>query len=86
MVSNAISSSCFWLSHNARAAIGAATGYKKTELHLLDLAKFASVVDFAEKFKNEPLDILIANAGVAMGAYETTPDGWETTLVTLSEC
>ena len=55
------------------------TGYAKTELHLLDLASFASVIEFAEKFKNESLDILVANAGMSTRKYETTSDGWEHT-------
>ena len=61
------------------AAIAKATDYKKTELAIVDLASFASVAQFAEKFKSEPLDILIANAAIAVPKYETTSDGWEST-------
>ncbi|KAH7910002.1 hypothetical protein BJ138DRAFT_160175 [Hygrophoropsis aurantiaca] len=59
------------------------TGYERVELRLVDLASFASVTAFAEKFSGEQdtrLDILVMNAGVVMGEYGTTEDGWETTL------
>ena len=64
-------------------AIAKETGYKTTELHLLDLSSFTSVVEFAEKFKHDPLDIVIENAGVATPNYETTSDGWELTYAIL---
>lgn len=61
------------------SAIEQATGYHGCELAVIDQADFSSIVRFAENFKNEPLDILVANAGLATPEYETTKDGWETT-------
>ncbi|KAJ7483178.1 hypothetical protein FB451DRAFT_1338105 [Mycena latifolia] len=64
------------------AAIETETGYSKAELWIIDLADFASVKHFADKFEQDGgrLDILVENAGVATWAYETTKDGWETSL------
>ena len=62
------------------------TGYEGCELGLLDLGDLSSVVQYAEKYKNEPLDILIANAGIAMFKYETTKDGWESKSVLVLNC
>ncbi|KAJ3525458.1 hypothetical protein NM688_g8400 [Phlebia brevispora] len=56
------------------------TGYRGIELAILDSGDFNSIVKFAENFKDEPLDILIANAGIAIGEYEETKDGWESGL------
>ncbi|RXW19382.1 hypothetical protein EST38_g6481 [Candolleomyces aberdarensis] len=55
------------------------TGFKSVELQLLDLAKFSSVTQFVDNFlrTSERLDILVANAAVAPGAYKATADGWE---------
>jgi retinol dehydrogenase-12 len=60
--------------------IEAATGYR-SELWILDLAKFASVLEFADKFEKDGgrIDILIANAGVVWPDYRETVDGWEET-------
>ncbi|GBE81921.1 Short chain dehydrogenase sol3 [Sparassis crispa] len=59
-----------------------ATGYKKSELWLLDLSRFSSVLEFVDKFEKDGgrLDILLANAGITGSKYETTSDGWESTL------
>lgn len=56
-----------------------ATGFKNVDLWLLDLAKFASVIAFADKFEQEGgrLDILVANAAIAVDKYKLTSDGWE---------
>ncbi|KAF5322502.1 hypothetical protein D9619_002190 [Psilocybe cf. subviscida] len=59
------------------------TGCKTTELWILDLASFASVKAFAEKFNKEGgrLDILMENAAVTpLEPMRTTTDGWEETL------
>ncbi|KAJ7151011.1 hypothetical protein C8R46DRAFT_914484 [Mycena filopes] len=58
------------------------TKYTKAELWLVDLADFASVKAFADKFERDGgrLDILVANAGIAVGKYEATVDGWESSL------
>ena len=60
--------------------IEAETGFKDVEGWELELSSFASVLSFAEKFKKEgrSLDILVANAGVAMPDFQQTQDGWET--------
>jgi NAD(P)-dependent dehydrogenase (short-subunit alcohol dehydrogenase family) len=53
------------------------------EVWQLDLASFDSVKSFAAKFQasGNRLDILISNAGVAVGpTWTTTGDGFETTL------
>ncbi|PPQ80665.1 hypothetical protein CVT25_001627 [Psilocybe cyanescens] len=58
-----------------------ATGCETVELWILDLAKFASVKAFAERFEKEGggrLDILAENAAVLPSSkFEATPDGWE---------
>lgn len=51
------------------------------ELQLLDLGSFESVVAFAKRLEGEPIDILVANAAVAVGQYSLTKDGWEETYV-----
>ncbi|KAJ7664768.1 hypothetical protein B0H17DRAFT_1091568 [Mycena rosella] len=58
----------------------AATGFKNAELWIIDLADFASVKSFADKFEQDGgrLDILVENAGVAPTAYEASKDGMET--------
>ncbi|TFK24418.1 NAD(P)-binding protein [Coprinopsis marcescibilis] len=58
------------------------TGFDNIELRIVDFAKFSSVVEFSDAFVKEEkrLDILIANAAVAMEEYTTTSDGWETTI------
>ncbi|GLB39563.1 putative protein CC1G_02706 Coprinopsis cinerea okayama7 130 [Lyophyllum shimeji] len=58
------------------------TGYRAVELWLIDLSEFSSVVAFADKFEKDGgrLDILVENAAIATQTYETTRDGWETTL------
>ncbi|KAJ7039918.1 hypothetical protein C8F04DRAFT_1254710 [Mycena alexandri] len=60
----------------------AETNYTKAELWLVDLANFKSVTKFADKFEQDGgrLDILVANAAVAIGEYEATKDGWEISL------
>ncbi|CAK5267280.1 unnamed protein product [Mycena citricolor] len=52
------------------------------ELWLIDLADFASVSAFADRFEREGgrLDILVENAGVATDKYEVSKDGWETSM------
>lgn len=50
---------------------------------MLDLGRFASVIEFAEKFEQDGghIDILIANAGIAQKEYRVTSDGWEESCV-----
>ncbi|KAJ7111996.1 short-chain dehydrogenase [Mycena epipterygia] len=58
------------------------TGYATAELWIIDLADFASVKRFAEKFEQDGgrLDIMVENAAVAPVRYEPTEDGWEIAL------
>ncbi|KAF8074677.1 hypothetical protein FPV67DRAFT_1409312 [Lyophyllum atratum] len=58
------------------------TGYNAAELWIIDLAKFSSVVAFADRFEKDGgrLDILVENAACAPVNYESTPDGWEMIL------
>ncbi|KAF9241280.1 hypothetical protein BU15DRAFT_60905 [Melanogaster broomeanus] len=66
----------------ALADIQTASGYNNCALWLVDLADFASVNSFAEKFEREcpRLDILVMNAGIAATKYETSVAGWESTI------
>ncbi|KAJ7162286.1 hypothetical protein C8R46DRAFT_955254 [Mycena filopes] len=58
------------------------TGYQNAELWLLDLADFASVRNFADKFERDGgrLDILVENAAITKFDYQATKDGWESLL------
>ncbi|KAJ7466914.1 hypothetical protein FB451DRAFT_1259505 [Mycena latifolia] len=60
----------------------AETGSQGAELWLVDLADFASVKSFADKFEQDGgrLDILVENAGVSSSTYTPTKDGYETAL------
>ncbi|EKM53475.1 uncharacterized protein PHACADRAFT_175903 [Phanerochaete carnosa HHB-10118-sp] len=55
------------------------TGYF-AELQLVDFSEFSSVIAFAARLRDDPVDILVANAAVAMLAYELTKDIWEQSL------
>ncbi len=46
----------------------------------LDLASFRSIRAFAEAVGDEPLDVLVANAGVYLGRYRETEEGIERTV------
>ncbi len=69
------------LRHTSLPAIEKDTGYRGIELGIVDLSSFSSVLEFANKFKEEPLDILVMNAGVVPEKYTITKDGWEITYV-----
>ncbi|KAJ7140917.1 hypothetical protein C8R44DRAFT_603865 [Mycena epipterygia] len=58
------------------------TGYKNAELWIIDLADFASVKRFADKFDKDGgrLDILVENAALSTSKYEATKDGWESSF------
>ncbi|KAJ7466923.1 hypothetical protein FB451DRAFT_1483837 [Mycena latifolia] len=60
----------------------AETGSKNVELWIVDLADFASVKRFADKFEQDGgrLDILVENAAIATLKHDPTKDGWETAL------
>ncbi|THH20352.1 hypothetical protein EW146_g961 [Bondarzewia mesenterica] len=68
--------------NDAIRTIETSTGYKGTELRVVDLSNFSSVNEFAERYTEDlgRLDIYVYNAGVAYAAYEATSDGWETIL------
>ena len=52
----------------------------------LDLASVASTLAFAKKYNESglPLDLLVSNAGLGMGPWVETEDGYEITYVSLS--
>ncbi|TFK39464.1 hypothetical protein BDQ12DRAFT_649951 [Crucibulum laeve] len=59
--------------------------YSKAELWILDLCKFSSVKEFADKFEKDGgrLDILLENAAMEPrldGVVDITEDGWESTV------
>ncbi|KIY65747.1 short-chain dehydrogenase [Cylindrobasidium torrendii FP15055 ss-10] len=58
------------------------TGYTSVVLYLLDLASFASVSAFADKFElvNDRLDIAVHNAALWNAEYIRSQDGWESSL------
>ncbi|KAJ6619526.1 short-chain dehydrogenase [Mycena sp. CBHHK59/15] len=58
------------------------TACTTAELWIIDLADFASVQSFANKFNQDGgrLDILVENAAVILPQYERSKDGWETCL------
>jgi retinol dehydrogenase 12 len=64
-------------------AIEKETGFKSTEIGILELSSFDSVKKFAENFEksNDRLDILLENAGYASPIVETTNDGWDKRFV-----
>lgn len=55
------------------------TGYKSVELWNVDLSRFSSVKEFADKFEKDGgrLDILVQNAAILSRSYGETSDGWE---------
>ena len=58
----------------------AKTGYESAELRIIDLARIASVIDFAERFEKEGgrIDILLLNAAtVPVPGQHLTADGYE---------
>ncbi|KIK34450.1 hypothetical protein CY34DRAFT_812909 [Suillus luteus UH-Slu-Lm8-n1] len=66
----------------ALAEIERETGYNGCESWIVDLANFASVTAFADKFEKEggDLHILVMNAAVVLPDYQCTTDGWESML------
>ncbi|KAJ3749207.1 hypothetical protein DFH05DRAFT_1554884 [Lentinula detonsa] len=63
----------------ALSKISQDTGYTKAEAWPLDLSRFASVREFADRFEREGgrLDILVENAGmIGTPSYEKTEDGY----------
>ncbi|GIG29775.1 oxidoreductase [Cellulomonas marina] len=67
---------------DAQDAVAAATG-RTPRLELLDLADLRSVRELAERWgAEEPLHLLVANAGLMAVPYGTTTDGFERQLGT----
>ncbi|KAG1846904.1 short-chain dehydrogenase [Suillus tomentosus] len=66
----------------ALAEIERETKYNGCELWIVDLANFASVTAFADKFEKQggDLHILVMNAGIVQPDYQLTTDGWESVL------
>ncbi|VDC06484.1 unnamed protein product [Peniophora sp. CBMAI 1063] len=58
------------------------TGYRGSELRLVDLSSFESVQAFADGIERDALaiDIVVYNAGVVMKEHQATADGWEQTI------
>ncbi|VDB90975.1 unnamed protein product [Peniophora sp. CBMAI 1063] len=58
------------------------TGYKGSELRIVDLSNFKSVQAFADSVEHDALaiDIMVYNAAVLMKEHQATADGWEQTL------
>ena len=61
-------------------AVAEETGYA-AELRVIDLASFASVRNFVSGLQNEPIDIIVANAGISQAQCIVTDDGWEQSWV-----
>ena len=57
------------------------TAFTRAEGWPIELSNFASVIAFVNRFEEDggQLDIVIANADVAMHTYKLTEDGWDTT-------
>lgn len=68
-------------------AIKSDTGFAHVEGWPLELSEFASVKAFADRFEADggDLDILVANAAMALAEYSLTPDGYETSYVVFTK-
>ncbi|KAJ8074045.1 hypothetical protein PM082_012336 [Marasmius tenuissimus] len=61
---------------NAVERVKLETGFERVEFWTSDLSSFESVLSVQDKIDaRERLDLLVENAGVAMGRYEQTQDG-----------
>jgi NAD(P)-dependent dehydrogenase (short-subunit alcohol dehydrogenase family) len=69
----------FCLIFTVASELKAETGYSKAELWIIDLADFASVKHFADRFEREGgrLDILVENAAIGSFTHKLTNDGWD---------
>ncbi len=65
---------------DAAARIRAAHAAADVRPAVLDLASFASIRAFAEALGDEPIDVLVANAGLATTDFATTEEGIERTV------
>jgi NAD(P)-dependent dehydrogenase (short-subunit alcohol dehydrogenase family) len=66
----------------ARTEIRTRSGSDEVEVMALDLARFASVRDFAKRWGDEhdQLDVLVNNAGLILNSRRQTDDGYEMTF------
>jgi NAD(P)-dependent dehydrogenase (short-subunit alcohol dehydrogenase family) len=66
----------------ARTEIRTRSGSDEVEVMPLDLARFASVRDFAKRWGDEhdQLDVLVNNAGLILNSRRQTDDGYEMTF------
>lgn len=65
------------------SVVAKATGFLP-EVQIFDSSRFESVLALAKRLEGEPLDILVANAGIVQPEYRVTDDGWEETYAKLS--
>ena len=67
---------------DARTEIRTRSGSDEVEVMPLDLARFASVRDFAKRWGDEhdQLDVLVNNAGLILNSRRQTDDGYEMTF------
>jgi NAD(P)-dependent dehydrogenase (short-subunit alcohol dehydrogenase family) len=67
---------------DARTEIRTRSGSDEVEMMPLDLARFASVRDFAKRWGDEhdQLDVLVNNAGLILNSRRQTDDGYEMTF------
>jgi len=67
---------------DARTEIRTRSGSDEVEVMPLDLARFASVRDFAKRWGDEhdQLDVLVNNAGLILNSRRQTDDGYEITF------
>jgi dehydrogenase/reductase SDR family protein 12 len=66
----------------AMQEIGRATGSTRLHVEIVDLASLASVRDFAARFSEPRVDVLVNNAGVLPDSRSDTADGIELTFAT----
>jgi NAD(P)-dependent dehydrogenase (short-subunit alcohol dehydrogenase family) len=66
----------------ARDEIRARAGTGAVDVMELDLARFASVREFADRFgeRHDRLEVLVNNAGLLLGSRRETTDGYEMTF------
>jgi len=67
---------------DARTEIRTRSGSDEVEVMPLDLARFASVRDFAKRWgdAHDQLDVLVNNAGLILNSRRQTDDGYEMTF------
>lgn len=66
---------------SAAATVRALTGNDRVDVRRLDLADLATVTDFVSRW-DDPLQLLVTNAGVVTDGLERTREGWELQFAT----